>query len=29
MRPVGRLGKGLLSGYFGLLVVFLYAPWWC
>ncbi len=26
MRPVGRLGKGLLSGYFGLLVVFLYAP---
>jgi spermidine/putrescine transport system permease protein len=26
VRPVGRLGKGLLSGYFGLLLVFLYAP---
>jgi spermidine/putrescine transport system permease protein len=26
VKPVGRLGKGLLSGYFGLLVVFLYAP---
>lgn len=26
MSAVGRLGKGLLSTYFGLLVVFLYAP---
>jgi spermidine/putrescine transport system permease protein len=26
MTGVGRLGKGLLSGYFGLLVVFLYVP---
>jgi spermidine/putrescine transport system permease protein len=26
VRPVGRLGRSLLSGYFGLLVVFLYAP---
>ncbi|HLY48420.1 MAG TPA: ABC transporter permease [Solirubrobacteraceae bacterium] len=26
MSDVGRTGKGLLSGYFGLLVLFLYAP---